>query len=155
MNAKEENAGSDGRGFGQLSQRVIGCAIAVSNTLGAGFLESVYENALAVELQSSGLAHERQKALIVRYRSVEVGHFYAGLLIEGKLLVELKALRQLMAEHEAQVLNYLHATNLQVGLLLNFGSPRLGIRRIACGYGDDLSVKFSHSRFSRSSRTDT
>jgi GxxExxY protein len=140
MNAKEADAGSEGRGFGQLSQRVIGCAIAVSNTLGAGFLESVYEHALAVELQSNGIAFERQKALVVRYRSVEVGHFYADLLIEGKLLVELKALRQLTAEHEAQVMNYLHATGLHVGLLLNFGSPRLGIRRIVWGYGDDLSV---------------
>jgi GxxExxY protein len=141
MNANDSvQAAGLGGAFGDLSQRVIGCALAVSNTLGGGFLESVYENALAVELESRRIPFERQKALIVRYCSVEVGHFYADLVIDGRLLVELKALRQLTAEHEAQVMNDLRATDLRVGLLLNFGAPRLGVRRVVWGYQDDSTI---------------
>ena len=140
MNAKADNGKGETRRFGDLSQRVIGCALTVSTTLGAGFLESVYENALCVELRAQGIAFERQKQLVVFYRSIEVGHFCADLVIESSLLVELKALREFTPEHTAQLLNYLRATGLQVGLLLNFGAPRLGIRRIVSGYADDLSV---------------
>ena len=137
MNAKQEH---EGRGFGDVSRRVIGCALAVSTGLGTGFLESVYENALCVELSDQGIAFERQKELTVIYRSVEVGKFFADLVVEQRLLVELKALKQLTSEYEAQLMNYLRATGLRVGLLLNFGSPRLGIRRIVSGYDDDGTV---------------
>lgn len=140
MNAKNTPRQRRDRAFGDLSRLVIGCAMEVSKTLGAGFLESVYENALAVEFQNQGIDFERQKTLVVHYRSVEVGHFVADFVVAARLLVELKALRQLAAEHEAQVMNYLRATNLGVGLLLNFGSPRLGLRRIVWGYSDNATV---------------
>jgi GxxExxY protein len=119
-----------------LSRRVIGCAFEVSNRLGAGFLESVYENALCIELAEQGLQFERQKPLVVTYKGHVVGNYVADIVVEGKLLVELKALSQLTSEHEAQVLNYLRATGLTVGLLLNFGTARLGIRRLVWQHHD-------------------
>jgi GxxExxY protein len=132
------DANGTGRGSNQepLSRRVIGCAFEVSNGLGAGFLESVYENALCVELAEQGLEFERQKPLIVTYKGRVVGNYVADVLVEGTLLLELKALSQLTPEHEAQVLNYLRATGLTVGLLLNFGTPRLGIRRLVWQHDD-------------------
>jgi GxxExxY protein len=136
MNANEDKGSRLGHPFGELSQRVIGCAIAVSNALGAGFLESVYENALCVELAAQGIAFARQHPLVVTYRGTDVGHFFADVIVDSRLLLELKALKQLAPEHEAQVLNYLRATGLHVALLLNFGSPRLGIRRIVWDYKD-------------------
>lgn len=112
-----------------LSERVIGCAFTVSNTLGVGFLEKVYENALAHELRKNGMTVQQQYAVEVRYDGVTVGEYVADLLIEGVLLVELKAIRQLDNVHEAQCLNYLKATGLKTCLLLNFGHPRIEIKR--------------------------
>ncbi len=112
-----------------LTGRVIGCAYTVSNTLGCGFLEKVYENALAVELRKAGLRVEQQCAVLVRYSGEVVGEYVVDLLVEGTVLVELKAVRELDAIHEAQCLNYLRATGLRVCLLLNFGTPRLQRRR--------------------------
>ncbi len=117
-----------------LSQRVIGCAFEVSNTLGAGFLEAVYENALCCELESQGITFQRQKSLEVKYKDRIVGSYVADVIVEGKLLLELKALSRMAGEHEAQVMNYLRATGLSVGLLLNFGTPRLGVKRIVWQY---------------------
>ncbi len=108
----------------------FGCAFTVANTLGAGFLESVYENALCIEMTEQGIAFERQAALQFVYKDRIVGNFVATLVVEGALLVELKALRQLTTDHDAQVMNYLRACGLGVGLLLNFGAPRLEIRRV-------------------------
>jgi GxxExxY protein len=119
-----------------ISRRVIGCAFTVANTLGAGFLESVYENALCIELTEQGIAFERQAALQVVYKDRIVGNFVADLVVEGALLVELKALRQLTTDHDAQVMNYLRACGLGVGLLLNFGAPRLEIRRVVWRHDD-------------------
>ena len=118
----------------RLSERVIGCAFEVSNTLGAGFLETVYENALCHELAEKEIAFERQKALEVKYKGKLVGNYSADLIVETRLLVELKAMSQLTRAHEAQVMNYLKATGIEVGLLLNFGTPKLGIRRIVWRY---------------------
>ena len=123
-----------------LSRRVIGCAFVVSNTLGAGFLESVYENALCIELAEKGIAFRRQAPLKVHYRGQEVGAFVADILVEDQLLVELKALRQLTTEHEAQVMNYLRASGLTVGLLLNFGVPGLEIRRLVWSHDDQHHI---------------
>ena len=106
----------------------------MSNTLGAGYLEAVYENALSVELQAAGIDFERQKPVKVHYRDHLVGNYVADLVVEGKLLLELKALGRLSSQHEAQVMNYLKATGIKVGLLLNFGTPKLGIRRIVWQY---------------------
>lgn len=119
-----------------VSRRVIGCAMTVSNQLGAGFLESVYENALALELQHQGLEFERQKTLNVFYRGMLVGHYVADFMIAGALILEIKALRSLTQNHEAQLMNYLQATGITVGLLLNFGTPKLGVKRIVKAYDD-------------------
>lgn len=117
-----------------LSKQVISCAFEVSNQLGAGFLESVYENALCLELQNRDIAHERQKHIEVFYKGHQVGSYVADLLVEGRLLVELKALTGFAGQHEAQLMNYLKATGIKVGLLLNFGTPKVGVRRIVWQY---------------------
>ena len=118
----------------RISQRVLSCAYTVSNELGAGFLESVYENALAREFVDQNIDYERQKRLQVSYRGDVVGDFYADFVVERKLILELKALSRITTEHEAQLLNYLKATDIRVGLILNFGTPKLGIKRIISNY---------------------
>ena len=120
----------------ELSQAVIGCAFEVSNTLGAGFIEKVYEKALCVELRKTGLRYVRQKPVLVKYKSVLVGEFVADIVVEDELLLELKALSTLCREHEAQLMNYLKATGLSVGLLLNFGRPKLGIKRMIWNHNE-------------------
>lgn len=124
----------------RISERVIGCAITVSNTLGAGFLESVYEKALAIELDNSGLPFEKQKALQVVYKDKLIGDYYADFVIAEQLIVELKALSQLRPEHESQLMNYLKACNLNASLLLNFGTPKLGIKRVVMNYDDSRLI---------------
>jgi GxxExxY protein len=121
-------------GIDQLTRTVIGAVYRVSNTLGIGFLEKVYENALAIELRNSGLAVEQQFPLRVFYCGVPVGEFSTDLLIEGCLVVELKAARTLEEVHSAQCMNYLRAAGLNVCLLVNFGSPRAQIKRIVSGF---------------------
>ena len=125
---------------GKLSERVICCAIEVSRVLGSGFLEKVYEAALAVELELAGIAHVRQAPVPVFYRNVRVGEYVCDFVIDGRLILEIKALRALAGEHEAQLLNYLKATGIQAGLLLNFGSPRLGIRRLVLNHDDACPI---------------
>ncbi len=115
------------------SGRVIGCAFTVLNTLGPGFLEKVYENALAHELRKAALEVMQQHALTVTYDDVVVGQYRVDLLVEQTLLVELKTVRALDDGHRAQCLNYLKATGLPLCLLLNFGKPRLEIGRVANG----------------------
>lgn len=114
----------------ELSGKVIGCAFTVLNGLGAGFLEKVYENALAHELRKAGLAVERQRGLTVIYDGVVVGEYFVDLLVEHSLLVELKTAKVLDQTHRSQCLNYLKATGLRLCLLLNFGRPRLEISRV-------------------------
>jgi GxxExxY protein len=114
----------------ELTRKVIGCAFEVSNTLGAGFLEKLYENALLVELENRGLSFQRQQKLHVEYKGVLVGEYIADIVVENSLLLELKAVSRLGGEHEAQLLNYLKATGLSLGLLLNFGRPKLEIKRM-------------------------
>jgi len=116
-----------------LSGAVIGCAFTVLNTLGAGFLEKVYENALARELREAGLGVVQQPGVKVMYRGSAVGEYFADLVVEDLLLVELKAVKALDEAHRAQCVNYLKATGLRLGLLLNFGKPRLEIKRVANG----------------------
>lgn len=102
----------------------------VSNTLGVGYLEKVYENSLALEIRKDGLLVLQQAQLSVFYDGVEVGHYNPDLLVEREIIVELKVARAIDLAHEAQVLNYLRATNLHTGLILNFGTKHLGIRRM-------------------------
>lgn len=114
----------------EITEKILAASFQVHNTLGAGFLEKVYENALALELRARGIAYEQQKPIAVRYRETVVGDYSADLIVEAKVIVELKASTALDHVHEAQVLNYLRATGLRVGLLLNFGRPRLEYRRL-------------------------
>jgi GxxExxY protein len=113
-----------------LSNRIIGCALTVANTLGSGFLERVYENALAHELRKAGLAIEKQRGITVMYDGITVGEYFVDLLVEDAILIELKTVRALDSAHRAQCLNYLRATGRHICLLMNFGTPRLEIRRI-------------------------
>ena len=124
----------------RLSNRVIGCAQTVSRELGTGFLEAVYENALTLELESEGIVFERQHPLDVYYKRQRVGHYQADLVIEGKIIVEIKAVLSLNACHKAQVINYLRATGMSVGLLLNFGASQLGIQRIVWKYNEAENI---------------
>ena len=116
-----------------LSHRVIGSALVVINTLGIGFVEKVYENALARELRKSGLAVVQQRDVTVWYDGAVVGDYTVDLLVEGVLMVELKAIKVLDTIHRAQCLNYLKATGLRLCLLINFGVPGLVIKRVVNG----------------------
>jgi GxxExxY protein len=126
----EPQMDADERRLNDITEKVIGCAYMVTNTLGHGFLEKVYENALAYELRKTGLVVEQQRSIKVRYDGIVVGDYMADLLIEGQVMVELKAVKFLDNIHVAQCLNYLKATGLKVCLLLNFGVPKVQIRRI-------------------------
>ncbi|HEY6281858.1 MAG TPA: GxxExxY protein [Burkholderiales bacterium] len=113
---------------------IIRCAYAVSNKLGSGFVEKVYENALVIELRRAGLSVEQQYGIKVRYDQVVVGEFAADLLVDESVIVELKAVKALDEIHSAQCLNYLKATGLTVCLLVNFGKPRAEIKRIVLDF---------------------
>ena len=114
----------------KITEAVIGAAYKVGNTLGSGFLEKVYENALAIEIRKSGLQVAQQHPINVKYESVTVGEFVADLLVQEEVLIELKAVKSLDEIHLAQCLNYLKATGLHVCLLINFGNPKVEIKRI-------------------------
>ena len=113
-----------------LSEKILGAAFTVHNTLGVGFLEKVYENALAHELRRAGISIEQQKPVQVRYNGTVVGDYQADLIVDGRILVECKAVSGFDPTHEAQILNYLRATGVRVGLLLNFGRSNLQYRRL-------------------------
>jgi GxxExxY protein len=113
----------------ELTERILRTCFAVSNELGCGFLESVYQKALLIALQQEGLKAEAQKPLRVSFRGKSVGEFYADLVVEDVVLVELKAAKAIASEHCAQVLNYLKASGIVVGLLVNFGTPKAEVRR--------------------------
>jgi GxxExxY protein len=113
----------------ELTEKVIGAAYRVYNVLGHGFLESVYEKSLLLELIEAGLRCESQKSLRVHYRGKIVGDFYADLLVEETLIVELKSVQKLSQVHEVQLVNYLTVTGLELGLLLNFGEGGVEVRR--------------------------
>jgi GxxExxY protein len=113
-----------------ITEAVIGAAYKVSNTLGSGFLEKVYENALAIELRKVGLEVVQQHPINVKYDGAIVGEFIADLLVQGEVLIELKAVKALDEIHMAQCLNYMKATGLRVCLLINFGNPKVEVKRI-------------------------
>ena len=114
----------------QITEKIISCAYKIGNTLGCGFLEKVYENALAHELRKLGLNVKQQEEIKVFYDGVEVGYYEADLLIEDLILVELKAVREINDIYMAQCLNYLKAAKLKICLLINVGNPRIEIKRI-------------------------
>jgi GxxExxY protein len=117
----------------ELSRRIIGCVFTVLNTLGAGFLEKGYENALAHELRKAGLAVVRQRAVITTYDGIDVGQYIVDLMVEDTVLIELKTVRAFEDVHVLQCLNYFKATGLKLGLLPQFAKPRLEIKRIVHG----------------------
>jgi GxxExxY protein len=123
---------ADGRRWelDRITERVIGCAFVVGNKLGCGFLEKVYENALAYELRKAGLEIEQQVRIDVHYDGVVVGEYRADLLVEGCVLVELKAVKTIVERDWAQCLNYIKATRLTLCLLINFGNPKVEVKRI-------------------------
>jgi GxxExxY protein len=114
----------------EITQKVIGCIYTVSNTLGGGFAEKVYQNAVTIEIEKSGLRVQQQFPISVKYDGIVVGDFVADLLVEELVLIELKAVKILEDVHVAQCLNYLRATGLSVSLLINFYRPKVEIRRL-------------------------
>ncbi len=116
--------------YKETTDRLLACAFKVHNTLGAGFLEKVYENALVHALCKEGIGCAQQKALQVWYDAVVVGEYVADLVIDNKIIIELKAVKELNSIFEAQLLNYLKATGLKIGYLLNFGNPKLEFKRM-------------------------
>jgi GxxExxY protein len=104
-----------------LTKTIIGCAFKVHNALGCGFVEKVYENALRIELLRHGLEVKQQEAIKVYYEDEVVGDYYADLWVDERVIVEVKAVRSLSKAHEVQLVNYLTATDVDIGLLLNFG----------------------------------
>ncbi|TAN36006.1 MAG: GxxExxY protein [Verrucomicrobia bacterium] len=121
---------TDKHRLNQITEQIIGCAYTVGNQLGCGFLEKVYENALAHELHKVSLKVIQQHPVKVNYDGVVIGDYIADLLVEGCVMVELKAVKALDDIHLAQCLNYLKATGLQLCLLINFGNPRVEVRRV-------------------------
>ena len=115
----------------QITEKIIGCSYTVSNVLGCVFLEKVYENALAHELAKADFKVIKQHEIKVFYDGVEVGKYIADLFVEDSIIVEVKAISGLDNSQIAQCLNYLKATKLKVGLLINFGKPRIEIKRVS------------------------
>ena len=113
----------------ELTEKIIGCAYQVYNKLGFGFLESVYEKCLMIELKKAGLAAESQVPINVEYDEEVVGEFVADILVEGTIILELKSVRRIVRAHEIQVVNYLTATHKEIGLILNFSETKVEIKR--------------------------
>lgn len=116
--------------YEELTDKIINAAIEVHNTLGSGFLEKVYENSLILELMSRDLLVEQQKNVKVFYKGLEVGNYIADIIVENKVVIELKSVKSLDPIFACQLLNYLKALNMPVGLLLNFGNIKLEIKRL-------------------------
>ena len=113
----------------ELTGKILEACFEVSNELGSGFLESVYEKALLIALRQKGLNAQSQMPLEVKFRGVVIGEFYADILVDSKVLLELKAVSAFGKEHFAQIINYLKATKIEVGLIINFGTSKLEYRR--------------------------
>ena len=117
-----------------ITEKIIGAAYTVSNTLGAGFLEKVYENSLVIELKKQGLSVEQQKPLNVYYDNKLVGEYVADIIVENNIVIEIKAAKTIDNSHQAQLINYLKTCNKKYGLIINFGKPKVEIKRMIHGY---------------------
>lgn len=124
----------------ELTGKILEACFELSNELGIGYVESVYEKALHVALKQKGISSETQVSLKVSFRGVIVGDFYADMIVEGKVLLELKAVDALAKEHYAQLLNYLKATGIEVGMAINFGSTKLQYRRFENRFDQKLNM---------------
>ena len=121
---------ADERRLDEITEEIIGCCYTISNTLGAGFLEKCYENALAHELHKRGRIVHQQRGIVVRYDGIVIGEYIADMLVDESVLIEIKTAKALDSSYSAQCLNYLRATGLKVGLLVNFGQPRVEVKRV-------------------------
>jgi GxxExxY protein len=115
--------------YENLTKIILESCFEVSNELGIGFVESVYQNALLISLRQKGLKAKKEVVLKVKFRNVTVGEFKVDILVEDKVIIELKAVNTLVSEHKAQTINYLKASGIEVGLLVNFGNPKIEYRR--------------------------
>ena len=115
--------------YEELTRKIIAAAYDVYNRMGFGFLESVYEKCLLIELGKAGLRAESQKPIIVKYENEVVGEFKADIIVEDTVIVELKSVKQIVLAHEVQLVNYLVATGKPVGLILNFGEEKVEVKR--------------------------
>jgi len=116
--------------YEDLTKRIIGCAMKVHSTLGNGFQEVIYQRALAIEMEYEGLQFEREKEMDIFYRDRNIGTRRVDFFVEGKIMVELKAVIELEDVHLAQAINYMEAYNMEIGLLINFGSKSLQFKRV-------------------------
>ncbi len=117
-------------GINEITYAINGAIFEVNKILGPGFLEKVYENALLIELRKRGLNAENQVPINVSYKGEIVGQYFADIFVEGKVIIEIKTVQNLDKVHEAQLLNYLKATGIHVGLLVNFRHPKAQIKRM-------------------------
>jgi GxxExxY protein len=131
--------------YSELTGKIIGCAMEVHKRLGNGFQEVIYQRALAIEMEISGIAFSREHEMPIFYRDQPIGTRRVDFLVEGVVSVELKALTQLEDVHLAQAINYLEAYNLEIGLLLNFGAKSLEYRRLINPKFNAQSVKSNQS----------
>ena len=115
--------------YQELTEKIIGCAYRVYKKMGYGFLESVYEKCLLIELRKAGLKAESQKPIIVYYDGEVVGEFVADVLVDDSIILELKSVRQIVRAYEVQLVNYLVATGKEIGLLINFGETKVEVKR--------------------------
>jgi GxxExxY protein len=115
--------------YKELTEKIIGCAYRVYNKMGFGYLESVYEKCMLIELRKAGFDIESQKPIRVQYDGEVVGDFIADILVNDTVILELKSVRKLVEAHEVQLVNYLVATGKPVGLLINFGETRVAVKR--------------------------
>jgi GxxExxY protein len=116
--------------FDELSNKIIGAGIEVHKNLGPGFIESIYHNAMKFELALKGLDFETEKVISIEYKSENVGLHRIDLVIENQIIVELKAVEEISLMHKAQLISYLKASGLEIGLILNFSKTRINIRRL-------------------------
>ncbi len=112
-----------------LTEKIIGAAFTVYNQLGFGFLEKIYENALVIELRKKGLSVQQQLPLTVFYAGYEVGHYYADIIVNDCIIIELKSVSRTITEHEVKLVHYLNAAQKDIGLLLNFGEKSVEVKR--------------------------
>ena len=116
--------------YEELTRKILETCFKVSSELGSGFLESVYQNALMIALKVKGFNVLAQAPLSVQFRGEAVGQFYADILVEDKVIIEIKAVNSLTGEHQSQVINYLKGTGKEIGLLVNFGRPKIEFKRL-------------------------
>ncbi len=116
--------------YKELVYKIVGCAMEVHNVLGYGFLEKVYENALMIELYNSHILGIQQSPIKVEYKNKIVGEYIADIIVDNKIIIELKSAKSISSEHVAQTLNYLKATNFKLGIIMNFGENELEYKRL-------------------------